>query len=164
MQEEDVQINVDYDEEFLEPIREGKTHFLGTMSVKIGDKYIAGGPKAPVADHIATALSQMLEAVEAVEQGNKYRFGTGDEPTYLVFEPVNGGLEITHCKTKSCVRDTSSRLDIEHKEVTTIEKYSEEIIKETESFVSKVGEINEMLTNSNALKSLENQLNELKTD
>lgn len=143
-------------------IQKGETHFRGTISIRIDDEYIAGGDRAPVADNIPVSLNQLLAGVHSCVEGEQFYYQTSDGPTYIVLEPSNNSVTITHCKTRSCVEDTESRLDIEHQGTVIKDEFYFAIFSTIERFINRVHSLNRDLANSDIMKNLKYNLDEKK--
>lgn len=158
MTHEPIELQINYSERLEASIQDGETHFRGTISIRIGDEYIAGGDRAPVADNIHVSLAQLLAGVRACVDGERFHYQTGDGPTYVVLEPTGESVAVTHCKTKSCVEDTGSRLDIEHQGTVLKDSFYRSVLSTTAEFINHVCFLNPDLANSNSIEELETTL------
>lgn len=161
----DVRLEFQYDEDFERQVSgDGRPYNPRvSLSITVGDTSLSGPEKGYTGVYLSNFLGEALEAITAIENGEKRIIRTGDGPAYLVFDPQDDGtVAFAKCFTRESANDPDERLSVEPEVLVTETALRNEIIRLADEAVRRITEINPEVKNHRQTLELEELIREVK--
>ena len=162
-----MKIIITYDNHFeKEVIKNGNPDPIGLIEIvnidQSGEEH-----SLDMRDWMCATVTRLLDASEAILEGEKFVITDHNGPTYLVFEPHDNSLvNITHCIFLEHVDQPEERLPYEETITVSRQDYLESTIQAGKEYIEKVTKFDPTLEKSaelqdlrDAIGSAENRLN-----
>lgn len=162
----DIRLEVRYDEDFKRQVSgDGRPYNPRvSLSITVGDTSLSGPEKGYTGVYLTNFLGEALQAIKAIENGEKKILKTGDGPVYLVFDPWDDGtVAFAKCFTRESANNPDERLSVEPEVLVTEAALRDEIIRLSDEAVSKITEINPEVKDHRQIRELEELIHEVKT-
>lgn len=93
----DFELIVEYDEQFVEQVKRGQTNPLAGLTLRVGDYDLTGAPEDQfhIDDYILFNLRKLLGAVEAVIDGQQQELTFYNIPVDLVLDPSDDAVYVS---------------------------------------------------------------------
>lgn len=154
-----VNIEITYAENFRQEVRnEDNPDPFGYMTATVNGEYLIGTEDTHVGLWLSEDLARLLAETEAIVSGTETMLTFRNGPSYLVIEPRNGGVDLTHCLHLQGAEDPEERWEMEKTFTVTKRAWIAELVRVSEEYYRYILNLNPNLEEEDYLVRLHEEI------
>lgn len=155
----DVNIEITYAENFQKKVRDkNDSDPFGYMTATVDSEYLIGTEDSHVGLWLSEDLARLLAETEEIMSGKETMLTFRNGPSYLVIEPRNGTVDITHCLHLEGAENPEERWEMEKTFTVSKQAWIAEIIRISEEYYHDILSLNPNLENEDYLIRLHEEI------
>lgn len=158
-----VNLEITYAENFRQQVRdEDNPDPFGYMTATVDGEYLIGTDETHVGLWLSEDLARLLAETEAIVSGSEITLTFRNGPSYLVIEPRNGAVDLTHCLHLEGAEDPEERWEMKKTFTVTKRAWIAELIRVSDEYYRDILELNANLEDEDYLIRLREELEKAK--
>lgn len=154
-----VQIEIEYAENFRQKVRdENDADPFGHLKVTVDGAYLIGTDDTYVGVWLSEDLARLLATTEAIITSSETMLTFRNGPSYLVIEPHDDAVDLTHCLHLEGAENPEERWEMEETFTVSKRAWVVELIRVSEEYYDDVLELNPGLEEEDYLIRLREEL------
>lgn len=154
-----VNIEITYAENFQRKVcDENDPDPFGYMTATIKGEYLIGTEDTHVGLWLSEDLARLLAETEAIISGSETMLTFRNGPSYLVIEPRNGEVDLTHCLHLQGAEDPEERWEMEKTFTVTKQAWIAELVRVSEEYYRYILNLNPNLEEDDYLVRLHEEI------
>ncbi|MFC7079128.1 hypothetical protein [Halorussus caseinilyticus] len=154
-----VKFEITYAENFRQRVcDENDSDPFGHLKTKIDGEYLIGTDDTYVGVWLSEDLARLLAQTEAIVSGSETRVTFRNGPSYLVAEPYDETVDLTHCLHLEGAENPEERWEMERTFTVTKQEWITELVQASEEYYRDVLKLNPDLKKDDYLLRLGEEL------